>query len=114
MNFLAAPKLNGTDLGNLWKPPYRVDITGVLKEGINMLEIEVVNLWVNRLIGDEYFPSDAEYDKLNGVREIPVWVGTGERPVKDRVTFSTWRFYTKDSPLIESGLLGPVTIDVER
>ena len=50
---MAEPKLNGQALGTLWKPPFRVDVTGALKPGANALEVKVVNLWINRMIGDE-------------------------------------------------------------
>ena len=49
---VASVSLNGKALGNLWKPPFRVDITGAARAGTNSLELMVVNLWPNRLIGD--------------------------------------------------------------
>jgi hypothetical protein len=52
--------LNGRDLGILWKPPYRVDVTAAALPGNNSLEVAVVNLWPNRLIGDEQLPEDSE------------------------------------------------------
>jgi hypothetical protein len=64
-----------------------VDVTGSLKPGANRIEIEVTNLWVNRLVGDEQPKAEKRY------------------------TFSTFKPYTKDSPLVESGLLGPVTLE---
>ena len=48
-------RLNGQDLGILWKAPFRVDITKVAKAGDNELEVRVTNLWPNRLIGDEQY-----------------------------------------------------------
>jgi hypothetical protein len=51
---MAEVKLNGKNLGILWKAPYRVDITDAVKAGENVLEIRVVNLPVNRMIGDEF------------------------------------------------------------
>jgi len=53
---MAEVRLNGQDLGILWKPPYRVDIGEAAKAGDNTLEIKVVNLWINRQIGDEFLP----------------------------------------------------------
>ena len=50
---MADVKLNGQSLGILWKPPFRVEVTDALKPGDNKLEIKIVNLWVNRQIGDE-------------------------------------------------------------
>ncbi len=49
---LAEVIVNGKSLGIVWKTPFRVNVTGALKEGENKLEIKVTNLWVNRLIGD--------------------------------------------------------------
>jgi hypothetical protein len=103
-------RLNGRSLGKLWKPPYRVDVTGVLRGGLNHLEVEVTNLWVNRLIGDEQFPDDVGWNgsRLSG---WPEWLRNGTpRPEPRRKTFTTWRHNTKDTPLLPSGLLGPVQI----
>ncbi|MFZ4582822.1 MAG: glycosylhydrolase-like jelly roll fold domain-containing protein, partial [Paludibacter sp.] len=50
---LAEIIVNGKSLGVIWKPPFRIDVTSVLKVGKNKLEIKVTNVWVNRLIGDE-------------------------------------------------------------
>jgi hypothetical protein len=55
---LAEVLLNGKNLGVLWKPPFRVEVTGALQPGKNELEIRVTNLWPNRLIGDEQQPDD--------------------------------------------------------
>lgn len=78
--------LNGKDLGLLWKAPYTVDVTDALVKGKNHLEIRVTNTWHNRIIGD--LRSDS-----------------GEQ-----ITYTTYPFYTADSPLIPSGLLGPVVL----
>ncbi len=102
---IARVKLNGKDLGVIWTAPWQVEITNALAEGANHLEIEVANLWINRLIGDEHFPDDGI---KNG--KWPEWlVNKTPRPTK-RFTFSTYKFYTKDSPLVKSGLLGPVQL----
>jgi hypothetical protein len=98
-------KLNDKDLGVLWTSPWQVNITGLLKDKGNRLDVTVANLWINRLIGDE----DEPWDGIND-RKWPEWLINGtERPTK-RYTFTTHRFYKKDDPLSESGLLGPVTI----
>jgi hypothetical protein len=102
---LGRVKLNGQDLGILWTAPWKVDITGILKKKGNQLEVTVANLWINRLIGDELQPWDGVTDG-----KWPEWLLRGtNRPTK-RYTFTTHRFYRKDDPLSESGLIGPVTI----
>ena len=62
VNNMARVKLNGKDLGIVWTTPYEVDITNAVKEKNNQLEIEVINLWANRLIGDEAFEDDGIVD----------------------------------------------------
>jgi len=103
-------KLNGRLIATLWKPPFRIDITPQAKAGANALEVEVTNLWVNRLIGDEQFPDDMGW---NGDRLTtwPEWFRNGtSRPEPRRKTFTTWRHNFKDTPLLPSGLLGPVVL----
>ena len=62
---IAKVKLNGKDLGILWCPPYQVPVGGLLKEKGNVLEIEVVNTWRNRLIGDRGKPQNERFTKTN-------------------------------------------------
>ncbi len=57
---MAEVSLNGQPLGILWKPPSRVDVTKALRPGDNELTVKVVNLWINRLIGDEQLPEDSD------------------------------------------------------
>jgi hypothetical protein len=83
---LAEILVNGKSLGIVWKIPFRVNVTEALKEGENNIEIKVTNLWVNRLIGDM------------------------QPGVLKKITYTTMPFYRADSPLLPSGLLGPVTI----
>ena len=83
---LADVSLNGKPLGSLWKAPFRIDLTGVLKPGANALEVKVTNLWVNRLIGDQ------------------------QPGISQKFTFTPQPPYRADSPLLPSGLLGPVRI----
>ena len=83
---LAEVRVNGQMLGTLWKTPFRIDATSALKPGANTLEVKVANLWVNRLIGD----------KQPGVTKT--------------YTYTAVEFYKADSPLLPSGLLGPVKI----
>ncbi len=107
---MARVTLNGKDCGITWKPPYRVDITDALTGGQNRLEVEVVNTWVNRMIGDEQLPLDAKWKDWETLIEWPRWFKQGRRSPTGRYTFTTARHYKKDSPLQPSGLLGPVRI----
>ena len=85
---MAKIKINGHYAGGVWTPPYNVNVTEWIREGENNLEVEVVNTWVNRLIGDQNLP---EADR-------PTWAWPLNNP---------WK---ADSPLMESGLLGPVQL----
>lgn len=105
---LARVMLNGKDLGVVWTAPWKVEITEAVKQKGNTLEIEVANLWPNRLIGDEKLPEDGIKN-----RAWPDWLIKGEKRTSGRNTFTTYRNYTKDSPLLKSGLIGPVTIQRE-
>jgi len=108
VNVMARVTLNGKELGIVWTTPMQVEITDVVKEKDNELEIEVVNLWGNRLIGDEAYEDD-------GVKYgvWPEWVLNEKARPSKRFTFTSYKHYTKDSPLQSSGLLGPVTIQME-
>jgi hypothetical protein len=107
---MAQVKLNGTDLGTLWKPPYRVDATHALKPGQNQLEVKVVNLWINRMIGDEQLPEDCDRNSNGTLKKWPAWLDTDQPSPTGRYTFTSWRLWKKDSPLQTSGLLGPVRV----
>lgn len=89
VEIMARVRLNGKDLGVLWRPPYRVDVTGLVKAGENTLSIDVVNLWANRLIGDAALPPG------------------------QRQTWSDWEPYTADMALLPSGMMGPVRFVAE-
>ncbi|MGA2246693.1 MAG: glycosyl hydrolase [Verrucomicrobiota bacterium] len=102
--------LNGQDLGVLWKPPFRVNITAVAKPGLNKLAIKVTNLWPNRLIGDEQLPPDREWSG-DQLKEWPQWLLEGKPSPTGRYTFTTWHHWKKDARLLESGLMGPVTLE---
>jgi hypothetical protein len=111
----AAVSLNGQDFGVLWKPPFRVNVTSAAKPGVNHLVVKVTNLWPNRLIGDEQLPPDREWGgegtwNNNQLKAWPQWLLDGKPSPTGRLTFTTWRHWTKDSPLLESGMLGPVTL----
>ena len=82
---VAEVSVNGRSLGILWKAPYRIDISSAVHSGQNDVKIRVGNLWVNRLIGDQ-------------------------QPGAEKITFTTRNPYKATSPLLPSGLLGPVRI----
>jgi hypothetical protein len=85
-----------------------------MRPGRNRLEIKVTNLWPNRIIGDEQLPPDVEWQGAT-LKGWPEWLLKGQpRPPTGRFTFTTWKFWNKDSPLLESGLLGPVVIRSAR
>lgn len=102
---MARVRLNGRDLGVVWCAPWRIEITETIKAGDNKLEIDVVNRWANRLIGDKQ-PADAN---VRTVDCPPGFLG-GQTFKAGRYTFSTHDPYKQESPLVSSGLLGPVTI----
>ena len=83
---LAEVAVNGKSFGVVWHAPYRVDVTGALKPGANELTIKVIDPWVNRLIGDQQPDAAVKY------------------------TFAPSKPYKAKSPLVPSGLLGPVTV----
>ena len=113
---IASVSLNGHELGVVWTATWRVDITSAVKSKRNHLVIKVTNCWANRQIGDEQQPADCEFAKgemgYGGpLKSFPEWFLKGTpRPSSGRYTFATWNYFTKDSPLVSSGLLGPVRI----
>lgn len=84
--------------------------------------IEVTNVWANRLIGDEQQPADCEwlpsqyfYNSGYQLKEFPDWfLNKQPRPSKKRYCFTTWNYFDKNSPLVASGLVGPVRIIEEQ
>jgi hypothetical protein len=111
VHVMAQVRVNGKDLGLLWKPPFRVDITSAVRHGENKLEVLVTNQWVNRLIGDELLPPENEYAPDGAIKVIPEWYVQGKpKPSGGRSTFATWKHFSKDSPLLVSGLVGPVRL----
>jgi len=83
---LAEIRVNGRDCGLLWEIPFRADVTNAVRPGKNQLEIKVTNLWPNRLIGDTFLPEGKQFTRTNIAA------------------------FTQNSPLLESGLLGPVEL----
>lgn len=112
--------LNNKDLGVVWTAPWQLKIpAGLLKKQGNQLEIKLTNTWANRLIGDEQEPDDCEwlpgYQGGRFLKAFPNWFLKNQpRPSKGRYCFTTWNYFTKDSPLMSSGLLGPVRIMVNE
>jgi hypothetical protein len=86
---LAEVTVNGRACGVAWTAPYRVEITDALRPGGNRLRIDITNTWANRLIGDSVLPE------------------------RDRVTWTTAPYVLEGRPLLEAGLLGPVTVTAE-
>ncbi len=82
-------RLNGKDLGVVWTPPFRVTINDPLKQRGNLLEVDVINSWRNRLVGDRELPAEQRFTKTN-------------------ITIR------KEWGLLDSGLLGPVQILVAK
>jgi hypothetical protein len=111
---MAQVKVNGKDLGILWHKPYKVDITDALKPGTNQIEIRVTNLWINRMIGDEFLPEDGDRNPDGTLKTWPDWVLKGGKSPTGRQSFTSWKLWSKDSMLFPSGLLGPVIITSEK
>jgi len=111
---MARVKINGRDLGVWWKAPFRGDITDFVRGGQNELEVSVVNLWINRMIGDEELPEDSSRNADGTLKEWPAWLEGGGPSPTGRYTFTTWRLWKRGSPLQESGLLGPVGVSMAR
>jgi len=114
VSVIAEARLNGKDLGVLWHAPFRVDVTKALRPGINTLEVDVTNLWVNRLVGDEQSPDDCEWAG-KALARWPDWLVNGTpRPAGSRIAFATWKHWNAEDPLLSSGLLGPVKLHPAR
>ncbi len=96
---IARVRLNGRDLGVVWTDPWTVDLTGVARAGENQLEIDVTNLWVNRLIGDAALPPEKRLTKTN------VALYPDDRKLR------AFQGFTARDPLATSGLLGPVRLE---
>ena len=124
---VATITINQKEVGVIWKPPFLADITNYCKAGDNKIEVAVTNLWLNRIIGDKSQPDDCLFGPMRSytyvpsspkvgrnMLEIPDWVkNKTERPSNKKITFCTMDFFEKDTPLLPSGLIGPVQIEVE-
>jgi hypothetical protein len=107
---IAKISINGTDAGLLWKQPFIADITPFVKKGENILKLEVTNSWHNRLTGDESLPPENEYDRDGTIIKLPDWYIGNLPKTGDRKTFMVRKSVSKDEPLSDSGLLGPVKL----
>jgi hypothetical protein len=83
---IAEVRVNGQACGVVWTPPFRVDVTEAVKPGANKLDVEVVNFWPNRIIGDAGLPKEKRLTRTN-IRKL-----------------------TEQTPLMPSGMLGPVRL----
>ena len=108
---MARVLLNGIDLGVLWRTPYRVDVTKAVRPNANTLEVEVTNLWPNRMIGDEQLPEDSQRHGNGTLQAWPQWLLEGKPSPTGRFTFASWRLWHGDDALLPSGLLGPVRLE---
>jgi len=93
---VAEVTLNGEKIGIVWAQPYRLDITDYLIAGNNVLEVEVANVWANRIIGDA-LTEGKDYTFTN--MKTTTIEGFGRE-----------RFSWEETPLVKSGLLGPVNL----
>jgi hypothetical protein len=84
---VAEVSVNGVETAVAWKPPYRVDVTGLLTAGMNRIEVKVTNVWHNRIVGDLKYPDAGEFAPTN----------------------MKWKF-NADMELLPSGLFGPVVL----
>jgi len=107
---IAQVALNGNQLGVLWKPPFCLEVSKFIAAGENRLEVQVTNLWPNRLIGDEQLPEDSRRNPDGTLKAWPQWLLEGKPSPTGRQTFTTWRLWKKNDALLESGLLGPVRL----
>lgn len=109
---LACVRLNGKELGVVWTAPWRVAVGDAMKAKGNRLEIDVVNLWPNRLIGDGLLPKERRRTRTNVrlydtplPRDVDLYHSDPE---------AAMRRQTGASPkLLSSGLLGPVKLMAE-
>lgn len=114
---IATVSINGKNVDVAWKKPFRLEVSSYLKPGQNNVEIIVINRWINRLIGDEKIAVPYEYETGKSIftegrlLELPTWLYDKSSSEQNRRnTFTTWKHYKHDDPLVPSGLIGPVAI----
>ncbi|WP_342804422.1 glycosyl hydrolase [Alteromonas sp. M12] len=113
--------INGNEVGTAWLSPFTLDVKAYLQQGENTLTVKVANSWSNRLITDESLPDSSQYWQANGVHVpvMPDWY-TNNEPLPNagkkghRRTFTTYKFVKEGDPLVDSGLLGPVTLKAKK
>ncbi len=91
---IASVTINNTEVGTVWTPPFRIEVSEALQNGENQLEIKVINSWYNRVAGDQTYPHKEQYTSTN----INLYHDFRGRPI-DKIS------------LEPSGLIGPVTIE---
>lgn len=106
---IAAVKINGEYVTTLWTAPWEADITELVKRGENRVEIEVANLWVNRLIKDMSIPEENPNPS-----QWPEWLFNKKKRESQRLSYSSYEHYRADSPLVSSGIIGGAEIVVEK
>lgn len=109
----ATVSVNGVEQGTSWIAPHQINISKDLKVGPNSISITVVNLWVNRLIGDAGLPDLDGFVPADWLPQTQMqqWYSNNEPPnLGQRVTFTTAEFYKATDELVPSGLIGPVSI----
>ncbi|MBQ8061698.1 MAG: discoidin domain-containing protein [Bacteroidales bacterium] len=87
---IASVRVNGTERGTVFTHPFKVEITGALRKGNNKVEIEVTDVWHNRIVGDM------------------------QPGIRDKITYTPIDFFTDGESLLPSGLLGPVKLVIQR
>ncbi|MCR5165306.1 MAG: hypothetical protein K6C40_14955, partial [Thermoguttaceae bacterium] len=95
---VATVRVNGKEAATVWTAPWTADLSGLVQEGENTLEIDVTNTWQNRLIGDAALPKDQRVTRTN-LFLLP-----------EKNEFRAFQGYFATDPLMESGLLGPVEV----
>lgn len=87
---MAKVYINGKYAGGVWTAPYRLDVTDFVKDGRNDVKVEVVNTWVNRIVGDMNLPES------------------------ERETYLFVNHLNAKTPLPPSGIIGKVKFDTVK